>query len=72
MAAAITTSATTLEGQLAEVAGALQAAEAAQSLNRVTVAFNVEAGTMQITASLPAIFSSTGTAQSMSVSEYVS
>lgn len=71
MAAAITTTATTLEGQLAEIAGALQTAEAAENLNRVTVNFNAEAGSVVISANLPAVFGSSGAALSMTVSEYL-
>lgn len=52
MAAAITTTATTLEGQLFEVVSAVQAAELAQPEasrpNRVTVAFDTEAETVAI------------------------
>ncbi len=71
MAAPITTTATTLEGQLAEVAGALQTLEAAENLNRVTLAVNTEQGSVQITANLPATFSSAGDSISMEVTSYV-
>lgn len=60
MAASITTTATTLEGQVLEVAGKLQIAEEVYNLanpnatvNRVTVTPNIEAREISISVTLP-------------------
>ncbi|MEL6554193.1 MAG: hypothetical protein AAFQ63_12125 [Cyanobacteria bacterium J06621_11] len=74
MAAPISTSATTLEGQLAEVAAALQVAEAAVTENpenRVNIQFDVENGQIAIGATLPATFSHNGATVSMEPTSYV-
>lgn len=74
MAAAIVTTSTTLEGQLAEVASALQVAEAAVTenpQNRVAIDFDVEGGQINIQAALPATFSHVGAKASMEPTAYV-
>ncbi|MEO1682642.1 MAG: hypothetical protein AAFS06_05205 [Cyanobacteria bacterium J06631_12] len=74
MAAAISTTSTTLEGQLAEVAAALQVAEAAVTenpQNRVDLQFDVENGAVAITVNLPATFSHNGSTISMEPTAYV-
>ena len=58
MTASITTTSTTLEAQLLEVAGNVQVTEAAQStadveLNNCQIDFDLEAGTVSISAILP-------------------
>lgn len=60
MAASRTTVATTLEAQMLEVASAMQIAELADTTNNpnnVQVTPDFEAGTVSITATLPATFS---------------
>lgn len=74
MAAPITTTATTLEGQLAEVASALQLAEKAvvdNPQNRVAITFDVDNGELSIQATLPAVFSYSGSMASMSAAAYI-
>lgn len=67
MAAAITTTSTTLEAQFLEVAIALQNAEVALNTtpvtNRVTIAPGIEAGTTTVTATLPTVLSSSASGQ---------
>lgn len=64
MAAPVTTTATTAEAQLFEIAGALQAAEVAAAENdptfepALTLAIDAEGGTVTVTATLPATISS--------------
>lgn len=66
MAAAIVPTATSLEKQLFEVAGALQALEVAQTEvdptfeSLVTLAIDAEGGTVTVTATLPAVIASAG------------
>lgn len=64
MAAAITTSATTLEGQLFEVANALQAGELAQPEasrpNRVSITCDTENAAIAVTVTLDATMTATG------------
>lgn len=77
MAAAVTTSATSVEGQALEIARELQVLEAAQStdeapLNNVQIDTDIESGLITITMSLPAALSGTGGAVTMSASEYLS
>jgi hypothetical protein len=64
MAAAITTTATTLEGQFFEISNAMQDAELAQPEatrpNRITVGFDTEALTYTVTASINVNTSGTG------------
>ena len=77
MAAAVTTSATTVEGQFLEVARELQGLEAAQStadlpLNNVQIDTDIETGLVTITATLPATLSGTGGALTLTAGEYLS
>ena len=77
MAAAITTSATSIEGQALEVARELQVLEAAQStadvpLNNVQIDTDIESGLVSITMTLPTALSGTGGAFTLSASEYLS
>jgi hypothetical protein len=73
MAAAITTSATTIEAQALEVAAAMQLLEAAEDpvLNRVTVQPNTEAGTVSITITLPVALGQTAGVVSYTAQEYL-
>lgn len=72
MAAAITTTAASLEEQLSEVAGAMQELEVAQgATNRVTITPNVEGGTLTYSVTLPAVFSNTGGAVTMTPQVYL-
>ncbi|MFG6105671.1 hypothetical protein U2F10_25725 [Leptothoe sp. EHU-05/26/07-4] len=77
MAAAITTTATSIEGQALEVARELQVLEAAQStadvpLNNVQIDTDIESGLVSITMTLPTALSGTGGAFTVSASEYLS
>jgi hypothetical protein len=60
MAASVETTATTLEGQLFEIANRVQLAELAQPVetrpNNIQVALDTENGTISITFSAPATF----------------
>jgi hypothetical protein len=64
MAAAITTTATTLEGQLLEVAGAMQAAELAvpeeTRPDNVQILPDAESGTITVSVNMEAAFSASG------------
>lgn len=65
MAASITTTATTLEGQMLEVALAIQAKEALTvnttgAVNNLQVTVDVEGGSVSIVSTLPATFTSSG------------
>jgi hypothetical protein len=66
MAAPITTTATTAEAQLFEIAGAIQALETTEATNdptfepALTLAIDAEGGTVTVTATLPATVTSTG------------
>lgn len=64
MAAAITTTATSLEGQLVEVVRAIEAAEKAvpetTRENRVSVGLDVDNGRISISATLNAVISGSG------------
>ncbi|PZO49127.1 MAG: hypothetical protein DCF15_17250 [Phormidesmis priestleyi] len=74
MAAAIVTTSTTLEGQMVEIASALQVAEAAVTENpenRVAIQFDVENNGISIQASLPGKFSYVGGKASMQATEYL-
>jgi hypothetical protein len=77
MAAPITTSASTLEGQVAEVIGALQIAEDGVTdetlkQNRVQIQFDIDNKEITVTATLPASFTSNGAAQTMTPVAYIS
>lgn len=76
MAAAITTSSSTLEGQLLEVAIAMQQAEIGAStadvtLDNVQVSFDTDAGEAAITATLPVTLNLTSGAPNFSANAYV-
>ncbi len=77
MAASIVTSATSLEKQLFEVAGAIQSAELAAAQSdptfepALTLAIDAEGGTVTVTATLPAAVTSTGGVLSFTPSEYL-
>jgi hypothetical protein len=79
MAAAITTTATTIEKQLFEVAGKIQelevAAAAADTTGEfqplMTVAVDAEGGAVTITATLPAAISSVGGVLTFTPDEYL-
>jgi hypothetical protein len=73
MAAAITTSATTIEAQALEVATAMQLLEAAEDpvLNQVTVQPNTEAGTVSIAITLPVALAQTAGVVSYTAQEYL-
>lgn len=75
MAAAVTTSASTLEGQLFEVANAMQDAELLQPEatrpNRVTIAYDTEALTVTIGVTMNVSSSSTGGSRSFSPVAYL-
>ena len=77
MAAAVTTSATSVEGQALEIARELQTLEAVQStadtpLNNVQIDTDIETGLISITMSLPVSLSGTGGAVTLSATEYLS
>ena len=74
MAAAITTTATTLEGQAIEVLGKMQEAEAADPAadNRVQINPDTENGQITATVVLPITFSVSGGSISQTVQEYLS
>lgn len=77
MAAAVTTTATTVEAQLFEVAGAIQDLEqTALAANPdfeslLTIAADAEGETITVTATLPATFASTGGVLSFTPAEYL-
>ena len=78
MAVPIVTTATTLEGQVLEVAGKLQIAEEAYNLanpnetvNRVSVTPNIEAGEVSITVILPMTNSIGAGSATQTVTPYV-
>lgn len=77
MAAAIVSTATTVEAQLFEVAGAIQALEAAESLvdpafeQLLTIATDPESNTITVTATLPAVVAATAGVISFTPSEYL-
>lgn len=79
MAAAITTTATSVEKQLFEVAGKMQelevAATAADTTGEfeqlLTIAIDAEGGTVTITATLPATIASTGGVLSFTPEDYL-
>ena len=77
MATAVTTSATTAEGQFLELARELQSLESTQStadnpLNNVQIDTDIESGLITISASLPGSLSGTGGALTLSADEYLS
>ncbi len=77
MAAAITTTATTLEGQALEIALAIQAAEATQStdeipLNNITITPDTEASTVAVALTLPTTLSGAAGAITYTADEYLS
>jgi hypothetical protein len=77
MAASITTTGTSVEKQLFEVAGAMQALETAAAaadpefVPLVTLAIDAEANTVTVTATLPAIVTSTGGVLAFTPDEYL-
>ena len=77
MAAAVTTSATTAEGQFLEVARELQSLEAAQStadtpINNIQIDTDIENELVTITATLPATLSGAGGALTLTAGTYLS
>ena len=74
MAAAITTTASTLEGQALEILTAMQEAEAAvtDGENRVDIGVDIEAGQVDLSVSLPATLTSSGGAMTVAAAEYLS
>ena len=74
MAAAITTSSTTLEGQALEILAELQEQESAnpENDNRVTIGVDIEAGQVDLSVSLPATITSSGGSVSIQAQEYLS
>lgn len=77
MAAAIVTTATTLEGQLFEIVGAMQAAEVVKAAADptfsplVTLATDAEGATVSVAATLPATVSSTAGTLSFAPQAYL-
>lgn len=79
MAAPITTTATSAEKQLFEVAGAIQALEVAAAAADttgtfeplLTIAVDAEGGAVTLTATLPATITSTGGVLAFTPSEYL-
>jgi predicted nucleotidyltransferase len=77
MSAPVTTTATSAEKQLFEVAGTLQAREVAAAEAdpafepRLTVAIDAEGGTVTITATLPATITSDGGVLSFTPQDYL-
>lgn len=76
MSAAITTTATTLEGQVLEVMLALQALEVAQTtadndLNRTTLAPDTEANEIALAVTLPVSLSGASGAITYTATEYL-
>ena len=74
MAAPITTTSTTLEGQLVEVASALQEAEAAVTdnpENRVSLQFDLDNNSIGVQANVSAVFSHVGGKASMEATSYL-
>jgi hypothetical protein len=77
MAAPITTTATSAEKQLFEVAGALQALEVAAAEAdpafepALTLAIDAEGGTVTVTATLPAVITSSGGVLSFTPEDYL-
>lgn len=73
MAASITTTATTLEGQALEIVREIQVAEKAkgEEFNNVVIQPDIESGTISISMILPASFGGTGGGFSMTVTEYL-
>ncbi|NEQ50330.1 MAG: hypothetical protein F6K11_09390 [Leptolyngbya sp. SIO3F4] len=77
MAAAVSSTATTVEGQFLDIARELQVLEAAQStdeipLNNVQIDTDIEAGTVTITATLPITLGGTAGALTVTAGEYLS
>jgi hypothetical protein len=77
MAASVTTTSSTFEAQLLEIAGNLQVLEAAQStvdaeLNNVQIDYDLEVGTVAIAAVLPITTSMNAGNLQMTVQEYLS
>ena len=75
MAAAITTTATTLEGQILEVVNSANAQEQALSdelnLGLFSVAMDPEGGTVTVTATINATFAASGDALTITAQEYL-
>lgn len=77
MAAALVTTATTIEKQLFEVAGKMQELEAAAAAadeafeQLLTIAIDAEGGSVTITATLPAAVASVGGVLSFTPNEYL-
>ncbi|MEM9977930.1 MAG: hypothetical protein AAF808_09910 [Cyanobacteria bacterium P01_D01_bin.2] len=77
MAAAVSSTATTAEGQFLDIARELQSLEAAQStddtpINNVQLDTDIEAGTVTISATLPIALSGSGGALTVTAQEYLS
>lgn len=77
MAAAVTTSASSVEGQFLEVARQIQTLEAAQStadipLNNLQIDTDIENNQVTVTATIPVALSGSGGALTLTASEYLS
>ena len=77
MAASVSSSATTLEGQFVDIAREIQALEAAQStdeapINNVQIDTDIESGTITVTATIPAVLSGSAGAVTLTAGEYLS
>ena len=77
MAVAVSSTATTAEGQFLDIARELQSLEAAQStddtpINNVQLDTDIEAGTVTISATLPIALSGSGGALTVTAQEYLS
>lgn len=77
MAAAVSSTATTVEGQFLDIARELQVLEAAQStdetpLNNVQIDTDIEAGTVTISATLPITLGGAAGAMTMTAGTYLS
>ncbi|MGD1858160.1 MAG: hypothetical protein ACFB2W_28320 [Leptolyngbyaceae cyanobacterium] len=77
MAAAVSSTATTAEGQFLDIARELQVLEAAQStddtpLNNVQIDTDLEAGTVTVSATLPITLGGAAGALTVTAGEYLS
>ena len=77
MAAAVSSTATTAEGQFLDIARELQVLESAQStdetpLNNVQIDTDIENGTVTVTATLPITLGGTAGALTVTAGEYLS
>ncbi|MBE9064145.1 hypothetical protein [cf. Phormidesmis sp. LEGE 11477] len=72
MAAAITTSSTTIEGQVLEVAREMQVAESAlEDVNNVAIDIDVEGLVATISVTIPLVLSGTGGSVSFAADTYL-